>query len=110
MNRYLQVTTTLDSNETAEHLAKKLVEENLAACVQISGPVKSWYRWKGNIESSTEWVLAIKTRSDRFDRLAKRIDQLHPYDEPEIIATSIVDGSQSYLEWIDACLDEKEST
>ena len=101
MTNYLIVQTTTDSHEAALQIAAALVAQRLAACVQVSGPITSVYRWNGKIEQGQEWICAAKTRADRFDDLAKAIRQLHSYDEPEIVATEIVAGAPSYLEWVE---------
>lgn len=100
MTEFLQVVTTTDQAELAKQIAAALVEKQLAACVQISGPMTSVYRWQGQIEIAQEWTCAIKTTKAAFDRVAATIRELHSYDEPEIIATPIVDGSESYLKWL----------
>lgn len=102
MSDFLQVITTLDKPDTAEKLARQLVERRLAACIQISGPVTSIYRWQGITETAAEWVCTIKTRSDLYPQLESAIKSLHPYEEPEIIAVPIVQGSNSYLSWVEA--------
>ncbi len=98
---YLQVMTTLGSAEVAQRMATALVERQLAACVQVIGPITSTYRWQGRIETSQEWMCVIKTRSDCYDVLERAIVELHPYDTPEIVALPIVAGSAKYLAWID---------
>ena len=94
------VTTTADSEETLESIANALLEQRLAACCQISGPVKSIFRWQGNIETAKEFVCSIKTMAAKADAVFATIKSIHSYDEPEIFVTPIVDGSESYLKWI----------
>ena len=101
MKSYLQVTTTTESREQAQNIARHLVDEKLAACVQISGPITSTYRWKGKIETAEEWLCLIKTREDLYSEVEKSIISLHPYETPEIVAVPIVQGSKEYLQWID---------
>jgi periplasmic divalent cation tolerance protein len=81
------------------------VEQKLAACVQINGPIESTYRWKGKVETSTEWLCLIKTWEDLFGKVEAAIKKLHPYETPEIIAVPIVKGSKEYLTWLDAETD-----
>lgn len=100
MAEYLQVVTTIDSEEAAERISAALVERRLAACVQILGPISSHYRWQGEVESAREWMCVAKTAASRYDKLEAAIRELHPYEEPEIVATPIVAGSAGYLEWI----------
>jgi periplasmic divalent cation tolerance protein len=102
MSDYLQVVTTTASHEMAQSIARVLVQRRLAACVQVSGPIDSVYRWQNQIESSQEWVCSAKTRADRFDEVERAIRELHSYDTPEIIAVPIVAGSTDYLAWVDA--------
>lgn len=94
------VLTTVSSEADAEQLATALVKDQLAACVAIA-PIRSIYRWQNKLCKDTEWQLAIKTRQDAFTPLAKRIQELHSYELPEIIALPIVEGAPEYLNWID---------
>ena len=96
-----QVTTTLPDLASAEHLSTTLVEERMAACAQVLGPVSSSYHWQGRIERATEFYCNIKTTLDRVPALRQRIRELHPYEVPEIIAVPIVDGDPEYLRWIE---------
>lgn len=100
MAEYLQVLTTVGSEEEAERLSAALVERRLAACVQVVGPISSHYRWQGKIERSQEWLCLAKTEASRYPALEAMIAELHSYDEPEIVATPIVAGSQGYLDWV----------
>lgn len=108
MSEHLQVATTLGSKEDAQHIAAALVERRLAACVQVQGPLASTYLWQGKVESVAEWMLVAKCRRDGYEPLQAAIQELHPYDEPEIIATAIVAGSPGYLRWIDEQVSEAE--
>jgi periplasmic divalent cation tolerance protein len=100
MTPFIQVVTTLPDQAGAEQLAARLLEQRLAACVQIS-PCSSWYHWQGAVEQSTEMVCTIKSRRDLFDELCRAIRAIHPYDVPEILATPVVAGGPSYLQWMD---------
>ncbi len=100
MTDYIEVVVTIDKRSGAEELARSLVEERLAACVQVRGPIQSTYRWKGAIETAEEWQCVAKSRVDLFDRVDQAIRRLHPYDMPEILALPIVVGSQPYLAWL----------
>jgi periplasmic divalent cation tolerance protein len=100
MADYLQVSTTVGSEQEAEQIGAALVERRLAACVQIIGPIASRYRWQGAVECSTEWMCVAKTSAARYAELEAAIRELHSYDEPELVATPIVAGSEGYLEWI----------
>jgi len=94
------VLTTCGSLEESRTIAKALVERQLAACVNIVPQVESIYRWKGKIESATEWLLLIKTTEGAFERLRGALAELHSYEVPECIEIAIEDGSEKYLEWI----------
>jgi periplasmic divalent cation tolerance protein len=96
----LQVSTTTADHSSATTIARALIEQRLAACVQISGPIESVFRWKGAVEASQEWVCTAKTTRDAYPRIERQIRELHSYDEPEIIATAIIAGSESYLVWL----------
>jgi len=108
VNGCCQVTTTLPDRGAAEDLAARLVQERLAACAQVAGPVSSTYRWKGEIERAQEWYCYLKTTLARLPTLQARIRELHPYDIPEIVAVPILQGDADYLEWIqDAVRSER---
>ncbi|MCG8586812.1 MAG: divalent-cation tolerance protein CutA, partial [Pirellulales bacterium] len=94
MPDYIQVTTTVDHREHAERMADMLVERRLAACVQIVGPIRSVYHWQDKVESANEFLCQAKTRRALYDKIEAAIRELHTYDEPEIIATEIIDGSR----------------
>lgn len=100
MSRYIQVITTVSKKSDAEKISKALMDKRLAACVQIGGPIKSIYRWKGKIERALEWVCIIKTRKNFYKKVEKEIKESHPYEIPEIIAVSIAEGSKDYLKWL----------
>jgi periplasmic divalent cation tolerance protein len=91
--------TTIDSEEAAEALADGLVKDRLAACVQISSPIMSVYRWEGEVQRDAEWQLWIKTTSDRLDELTAWLDEHHTYDVPELVALPVVGGNPAYLKW-----------
>jgi periplasmic divalent cation tolerance protein len=101
MKSYIQISTTTETKEQAQKIAQYIVETKLAACVQISGPIKSIYRWKGKIETADEWLCLIKTRAIFYNKVETTIKKLHSYETPEIIAVPIVKGSKKYLNWID---------
>lgn len=100
MRKYIQILTTTPDQDTAEKLANTLVDEALAACVQIVGPVKSIYRWKGKKESADEYLCQIKTQFELYEKVEDRIVKLHPYEVPEIIAFVIEKGYDKYLDWL----------
>ncbi|HEX7324532.1 MAG TPA: divalent-cation tolerance protein CutA [Rhodanobacteraceae bacterium] len=98
--RALLALTTCPDAETAGRMARTLVEEHLAACVNRVSGVASTYRWQGRIEDAVEILLLIKTQRDRFDALRERVLALSPYATPELIALDISDGSPAYLDWM----------
>ena len=100
MTDAIQVSTTCETRAEAMKIAAALVDLRLAACVQVGGPIRSCYRWKGNVETAEEWLCTIKTSEPCFSRVESAIRQVHSYDEPEIIATPIVAASPGYLAWL----------
>lgn len=99
---FMQIVTTVDSEEAAELLARGITGARLAACVQIVGPIRSIYWWRGQLEEAREWQLVIKTTSGRLAELEAYIKANHSYETPEITATEIPWGSREYLDWISA--------
>jgi periplasmic divalent cation tolerance protein len=91
--------TTADA-ETAAAIGRALVEERLAACANLLGPIRSIYRWRGAVEEASEHLLLVKTQAGRYRALEARVKELHPYDVPEIIAVDIESGSLPYLDWV----------
>jgi periplasmic divalent cation tolerance protein len=98
------VLTTIPSADEARRLAHRLVETQLAACVQILPPQTSIYSWQGVIEEATERLLIIKTLHHLYPDLEATIVDLHPYDVPEIIALPVIDGAPDYLAWLQSSL------
>ncbi|MGQ9634109.1 MAG: divalent-cation tolerance protein CutA [Bryobacteraceae bacterium] len=109
MTDKIVVFSTCSSSEEAEKLARTLVEERLAACVSIVPGVQSIYRWRGQIESSSEYLLMIKTRRDRMPSLRAAFERLHSYEVPELLALSVIDGAPAYLEWLDRELPQQSA-
>jgi periplasmic divalent cation tolerance protein len=100
------VLTTCSSPEEARRIAQELVERRLAACVNIVPQIESVYRWKGEVETATEWLLIIKTTANAFEQLRDALAKLHSYDVPECIEVVIEHGSAAYLEWIAASVSQ----
>jgi periplasmic divalent cation tolerance protein len=94
------VLTTCGSAEEARRIARQLVERRLAACVNVVPQIESVFRWKGEVESASEWLLLIKTTTAAFESLRAAISELHSYDVPECVAIAVEDGSAAYLKWI----------
>lgn len=101
MSEYIQVFTTVENRDDADQIAKTLVEKRLAACIQIIGPLTSYFQWRGKLESSQEYLCLIKSREDIYSKLEEAIKRLHPYEVPEILAIPVIKGSKEYLNWLD---------
>src|SRR5215217_9197981 len=104
MADHVQVLTSVGSEEDAERISIALVERRLAACVQTVGPIASRYRWRRKVETALEWQCLVKTEADRYPEVEAAIRELHPYEEPEILASPIVAGSAGYLAWVSESL------
>ena len=98
----LLVLTNCPDQSVAEKIAQAALEQHLAACINLLAPCQSIYRWQGQIESSMEIPLLIKTTTACYPALEALIKQLHPYEIPEIIALPIAQGLPDYLDWINA--------
>jgi periplasmic divalent cation tolerance protein len=98
---FLQVVTTTDQRVVARRLARECVEQRLAACAQVLGPIESTYHWQGEIVEAREWICLFKTRRSLYPRLELEIRRRHNYAVPEIVALPIQEMSESYREWLD---------
>ena len=105
MTEYIQVLTTVEHRADAEKIAKNLVEKHIAACVQIVGPLTSYFQWQEKLDCAQEYLCLIKSRSDLFAELEAAIQSMHPYEVPEILATPIIKGNTAYLNWMAAELE-----
>jgi periplasmic divalent cation tolerance protein len=94
------VLTTLPADHDAEALARRLVDERLAACVNVLPPMRSIYRWKGAVEAADERQVLIKTIASRVAALERRLRELHPYEVPEFVVLPVTGGSHPYLAWV----------
>jgi periplasmic divalent cation tolerance protein len=94
------VLSTTGTREEAGTISQELVRRRLAACVNIMGPIDSVYRWKGEVETSQEFLLLIKTTADQVAGLKAAIQEMHSYEVPECIAVPVEDGLSEYLSWI----------
>lgn len=99
MNALVVLSTFPDADKAAE-IARVLVDERLAACVNLVPTVRSIYRWQGAIQDEAEALAVIKTTAERYPALASRLAELHPYDVPEILALPLDDGHAKYLAWL----------
>jgi periplasmic divalent cation tolerance protein len=97
---YVVVLTTLPVDADGEAFGRALVEERLAACVNLLAPMESVYRWEGRVEVETERQIIIKTSRERLPALWDRVRELHPYEVPEFLVLPIADGNEAYLRWV----------
>ncbi|NLI98137.1 divalent-cation tolerance protein CutA [bacterium] len=102
---FLEVQTTFSSREEAEKVCKALIEERLAACVNLYD-TRSMYWWKGMIEEEGEVIAVFKTSEDKYDALSIKLKELHSYEIPMIVAVPIVKGSREYLSWLEESLEQ----
>jgi periplasmic divalent cation tolerance protein len=98
------VSVAAPDGETAARLARLLVEQRLAACVQIIDPIHSVYRWQGEVKEEKEVLLLAKSAMDLMPRIDELLRREHPYELPELAAAPIVTGSSAYLKWLEECL------
>jgi periplasmic divalent cation tolerance protein len=97
---YVVILTTLPADADGLAFGRALVDERLAACVNLLAPMESVYRWEGRVEKESERQLVIKTSRDRVIALWDRVRELHPYEIPEFLVLPIVDGNEAYLRWV----------
>jgi periplasmic divalent cation tolerance protein len=97
---YVVVLTTLPTDADGPAFGRALLNERLAACVNLLSPMESVYRWEGRVEQETERQVIIKTTRDRLTALWDRVRELHPYEVPEFIVLAIADGNEAYLKWV----------
>lgn len=101
MTDKIVVLSTCADEAQAREIARKLVDQRLAACVNILPGTRSVYRWKDKVEDAAECLLVIKSRRDLFESLRDLLMKMHSYEVPEVIALPIIDGSRPYLAWLD---------
>jgi periplasmic divalent cation tolerance protein len=101
MTDKIVVLSTCGTAEEAEKLARLLLDEHLAACVSVVPAVRSFYHWKGAIESASECLLLVKTSRNLFPRLCEALEKAHSYEIPETLAMPVVAGSATYLDWME---------
>lgn len=106
MTDKIVVLSTCETEADARRIAAHLVERRLAACVNIVPGVMSVYRWKGAIESASEWMLVIKSRRDLVASIEAEFATVHPYEVPELVVLPVVDGGRAYLAWLEGALAE----
>lgn len=108
MVEYIEIRTTVPEMELAEGISKKAVERKLSACSQVM-PVHSYYHWRGKMEEEDEILISMKTTSLRYRELISMIEEMHPYDVPEIWMIRGLEGSKDYLSWISESTDSNRS-
>jgi periplasmic divalent cation tolerance protein len=101
-SEFVVVLVTVGSRAEGETIARRLVDERLAACVNVVGPMRSIYTWQGRTADEEEYLLVIKSRREIFAALETRVRALHSYEVPEVVALPVVAGSAPYLEWLRA--------
>lgn len=104
MTSYVVVIMTAADEEEAVRIVRRLLRERLIACANIVGPVSSLYWWEGKIDEADEFLVFMKSKKELFRRLSERAKEIHSYHVPEIITLPVVEGTSSYLDWLDASL------
>jgi periplasmic divalent cation tolerance protein len=102
---FVVVLVTAGSNEEGRRIGRAMVEERLAACVNVVGPIRSIYRWEGAVEEAEEHLLVMKARAADVPALTARVRALHSYDVPEVVALPLTGGSEAYLAWLATATD-----
>ena len=101
MTDRIVVLSTCATAEEADKIARQLLEKRLAVCVNVLAGARSLYHWRGAIEEASEWLLLIKSRRGLFAELRDEILRLHSYEVPEVLALTVADGSEAYLNWME---------
>src|SRR5262245_44139582 len=104
MTDKIVVLSTCGSEDEAHRIARLLVEQEVAACVNVVPGVRSYYRWQGAVESAGEWLLVVKSSRALFERLRATLEKAHSYEVPEVVALPVIEGAPNYLNWIEASL------
>ncbi len=107
MTDKIVILVTTGGLREGKRIAQHLVESRLAACVNISPPIQSFYRWQGKVTADREYLLLIKTSRGLFDAVRTAILKMHSYATPEVISLPIVEGSPDYLQWLDGSLAKR---
>lgn len=105
---FVVVLVTAGSAEEGRRIGRAMVEERLAACVNVVGPIRSIYRWEGAVEEADEHLLVMKARAADVPALTGRVRALHSYDVPEVVALPLTGGSEAYLAWLAAATDRAD--
>lgn len=99
MTEFIELTTTTATEEEALKLARLLVQQRLASCVQISGPIQSLYRWQGEVCHATEFQCSVKSLATLSERLVRAVREAHSYDTPQVIVLPVVECDPDYAQW-----------
>ena len=110
MTNKILILITVGQKKECRKIARYLVGGQLAACVNIAGPIESIYRWKGKVARDREYQLFIKTTREMFPEILLAVSRLHSYENPEVICLPVIDGSEKYLQWLDGSLKKGSST
>lgn len=105
----LIATTTVSSRELADAIAHSLIQDQIAACVQIDGPITSYYRWQGKVEQAAEWRLTIKSLESVAAKLHQKVLAIHPYDVPQWVVVAADSVSPDYLQWVQQSVQDAAS-
>ncbi len=100
MTNIVVILTTMPDTAQTDELSRALVDERLAACVNVGAPMSSTYRWRDAVERETERQLVIKTTRDRIGDVERRLRQIHPYELPEFLVLAVERGSEAYVAWV----------
>ena len=104
----VEISTTVNSEPEATRIARETVKRKLAACAQVSGPIRSHYFWKGEFCSDTEWRVAMKTLMSHKEELLELLESIHPYETPELLVRRIDAASAQYLDWMRSSLESSD--
>ena len=100
MHSLIIISTTFEQKEDGIKIAGLLLEERLVACAQLSGPISSYYHWNDSVADSTEFTLTLKTIDSLYERVEARLNEIHPYELPEIVSQTVTQVSEEYKEWV----------
>ncbi|MBW1635717.1 MAG: divalent-cation tolerance protein CutA [Deltaproteobacteria bacterium] len=102
MSSLIIISTTFEKKEDGLKVAERFLDERLVACAQLSAPVTSCYHWQGRVTTATEYILSLKTLSVLYEKVEKRLGEVHPYEVPEIVCSDITRVSSEYLAWVES--------
>ena len=109
-DNYLIIFVTAKDKTEAEQVSQSLLKDKIIACANLVSPITSFFNWGGKIDKAEECLIIMKSRADLFDQIVRQVNSIHSYEVPEILAFPIVEGSKSYLEWMEAVLKPKSNS